>query len=68
MSYDFRISDRGGQFGWVIWRNTLPIGKLPNWVETYRKCFWGRTWLHTAAREQAFQELAQISEDLGFYG
>ncbi len=67
MSYDFRISDRGGQFGWLIWRNTLLIGKLPDWVETYRKHFWGRTWLHTAAQEQAFQELVEISEDLGFY-
>jgi hypothetical protein len=67
MSYDFYISERGGQFGWFTWRNTVPIGKLPNWIETSHRHFWGRTWLHTAAQEQAWQELIQISEDLGFY-
>jgi len=68
MSYGFRISDKGGQIAWFAWSNTLPIGKLPDWVETRHKHFWGRVWLHTAAREQALQELVQISEDLGDYG
>ena len=66
MSYGFYVNSKGGQFGWLNWRNKIPV-KLVGYMKLYENVFWGRCWLDSAEREAAMQELIRISEDLGFY-
>lgn len=67
MSYGFRISDQSGQLGWLRWRNTTPSSTLPNFLRQYQNGFWGRVSMGNWLTEEAYRELVQISEDLGFY-
>lgn len=64
--YRFYVGIAGGSLGWIRWRNTIPNSVFPDWMRRFGD-FWGTMAWGNPISEEAFQELVEISQELGFY-
>lgn len=67
MNYRFHINSVGGSLGWIRWRNTIADSLLPPLMSGCGP-LWGTLHWGNAVSEEAFQQLVQISEEMGLYG
>jgi hypothetical protein len=65
--YEFRIGVMGGSLGWVRWRNTIPESVSLKRMRCFGT-FWGTMCWGGPVSEEAFQQLVEISEEMGLYG